>query len=935
MSRRLQIALLLLMLSAITTGALSQTITTVTTSGNTGSVAYVGASATGHRKIAFSSIDGTMRAYAVWNPGSTTSGFYYSTAPSPYTTWSTPTMINGTNTSTVSTGPLSCALFSDTPSGAGNLYFAYDAAGGHTQLQVFEPAGTITTPGTGYAWLTSPVTYGTAGGSTFGAVVSNGATAYARFIVTNSGNYDSYYTTNAINSSSAPTFSAKTNTIAYFNAQSAQVIDYQTYTMFISIGGANSSNPQINYNTMANNVTVNGTYLQSTAQIITDTAHSYALSETDLAAIADSAGNVHLVFNLGSGSTYTGGPGWYETIFVPNSGSPGTGTWSTPALISQMTYQDAEPTWTKDAAGNLYLTYCHYNATNDYGIAQLTEGSVTTSALVPATSTTVVGTVAMSATTITPVSTTGFPSTGTLTVGSITGVTYTGISGGQFTGVSGMSSAQTNPTITSLDIVTHNSVNRRYTSATKEDDGNLHGVVSWVEGTASPYNVKVVTFATKATATLAIGQLTAQAIDANHYGYPNGGPTLNTGNVTGGVAPYAYTVYRSTTSNFTPGSGNILTTLTGNSSGIVPSYQDGAGTLGLIYHYKIGVTDSASTTVYTNQLDAASATQEIRIMYIGASNMTNNPGGGNGFYPWQKASFDLAAMTNASVYTSNIYTSYPPGTNTNCMAYGGASTSQWTPTSGYIPSGGSVNLFNAAEAMAHTITGVQYFTYYGGVDDLPGSASSYGANLAAIGTQLMKDGFLFIISGPPAENNSLNVSLSATDANNAILQSYAAYIAPVGGSFTYTTPYYPTCTTSSAYTNGATTINVNATQYFNTGDGSFTSGGVTISYTGTTLTGSNITAFTGCTWTGSGNLSNGATLTSTRKVGVVAGSQLYQSTFLNNVANAGGSYYIDGTHPSALGAAAWGNMWAQAMYTNVLYPSGGTTTIIYGGAIIQ
>lgn len=58
---------------------------------------------------------------------------------------------------------------------------------------------------------------------------------------------------------------------------------------------------------------------------------------------------------------------------------------------------------------------------------------------------------------------------------------------------------------------------------------------------------------------------------------------------TAGTTPYAYQWYRSTTSGFTPGGGNILsglTSLTPTDSTVVPSTQ---------YYYKVVVIDSAAT----------------------------------------------------------------------------------------------------------------------------------------------------------------------------------------------------------------------------------------------------------------------------------------------------------------------------------------------------
>lgn len=68
---------------------------------------------------------------------------------------------------------------------------------------------------------------------------------------------------------------------------------------------------------------------------------------------------------------------------------------------------------------------------------------------------------------------------------------------------------------------------------------------------------------------------------------------------TGGTAPYTYQWYRSTTSGFTPGGGNIIagaTSLTLNDSGLIPTTQ---------YYYKNIVTDNVAATSTSAQFAAA------------------------------------------------------------------------------------------------------------------------------------------------------------------------------------------------------------------------------------------------------------------------------------------------------------------------------------------
>jgi len=72
--------------------------------------------------------------------------------------------------------------------------------------------------------------------------------------------------------------------------------------------------------------------------------------------------------------------------------------------------------------------------------------------------------------------------------------------------------------------------------------------------------------------------------------------SLSSAAATGGTAPYTYQWYRSTTSGFTPGVGNIIagaTALTLNDTGLIP---------GTKYYYEVVATDSGSVTGNSAQL---------------------------------------------------------------------------------------------------------------------------------------------------------------------------------------------------------------------------------------------------------------------------------------------------------------------------------------------
>lgn len=80
--------------------------------------------------------------------------------------------------------------------------------------------------------------------------------------------------------------------------------------------------------------------------------------------------------------------------------------------------------------------------------------------------------------------------------------------------------------------------------------------------------------------------------------------SLSSAAATGGTGPYTYQWYRSTTTGFSPGGGNIITgatSLTLNDSGLIPNTA---------YFYKVVATDSGSVASTSSQL-AVSTTQPV------------------------------------------------------------------------------------------------------------------------------------------------------------------------------------------------------------------------------------------------------------------------------------------------------------------------------------
>lgn len=112
---------------------------------------------------------------------------------------------------------------------------------------------------------------------------------------------------------------------------------------------------------------------------------------------------------------------------------------------------------------------------------------------------------------------------------------------------------------------------------------------------------------------------------------------------TGGTAPYTYQWYRSTTSGFTPGGGNIL-------GGQTALQLDDTGlTQGVAYYYKVVATDNVSAT-------ATSAQMTVYVRYLVVCDGDSLTGGtGNGNYPTPLA--DLlpnAAIINAGIGSNQL-----------------------------------------------------------------------------------------------------------------------------------------------------------------------------------------------------------------------------------------------------------------------------------------
>jgi hypothetical protein len=98
--------------------------------------------------------------------------------------------------------------------------------------------------------------------------------------------------------------------------------------------------------------------------------------------------------------------------------------------------------------------------------------------------------------------------------------------------------------------------------------------------------------------TLTAGALSVVSIGSNS-------DSLLSAAATSGTAPYTYQWYRSTTTGFSPGVGNLIsgaTALALSDSGLIPNTQ---------YYYKVVVTDAASATATSSQLSVLTTASSL------------------------------------------------------------------------------------------------------------------------------------------------------------------------------------------------------------------------------------------------------------------------------------------------------------------------------------
>ncbi len=259
-----------------------------------------------------------------------------------------------------------------------------------------------------------------------------------------------------------------------------------------------------------------------------------------------------------------------------------------------------------------------------------------------------------------------------------------------------------------------------------------------------------IAWSSQAWITTSSGALTSGT--SSDSGVTSTGCTVTNTGASGGTAPYSYQWYRSTTSGFTPGAGNIIsgaTTLTYADSGLSPSTT---------YYYKMVTTDAASSTVTAAQISVT----------------TSAP----------------ASLTAGTASASNVGST--TATLTSTAASGGypAYTYQWyrSTTSGFTPGGG--NAVSGATSLTLNDTGLTPSTgyyYVMGVTDSHGTIA-YSAQASLTTNASFSPGAAYI-----TYTGVKTVQLSASNAT--------------GGSGTYTYQWYRSTSSGSNGTalSGATT----------------------------------------------------------------------------------------------------------------------------------
>jgi hypothetical protein len=215
----------------------------------------------------------------------------------------------------------------------------------------------------------------------------------------------------------------------------------------------------------------------------------------------------------------------------------------------------------------------------------------------------------------------------------------------------------------------------------------------------------------------------------------------------GGLAPLTNSWYRSTTSNFTPGAGNVI----GGATGLTLTDTPG-GSPGDVFYYKVGATDSSAVPVTSYSITTPAATLKAGpVIGLYGDSLTALYTSSPTTFPaaWAQLLPDYSLAT--SVYGVN-------GADTSILAQGGAS---WNAMKAQF-AGAGVTL--VVIRVGSNDSNSSYYT----------SAATYLARLTAMVNDLVAAGYLVQLDEPPCpKSGSFGVY---TDQSASFCQAYSAQL---------------------------------------------------------------------------------------------------------------------------------------------------------------
>jgi lysophospholipase L1-like esterase len=208
---------------------------------------------------------------------------------------------------------------------------------------------------------------------------------------------------------------------------------------------------------------------------------------------------------------------------------------------------------------------------------------------------------------------------------------------------------------------------------------------------------------------------------------------------TGGTGSKTYQWYRSTTTGFTPGPGNLLSGAT--SLTLADSASLSSGT----YYYRVIATDAAAATATSAQAMGSLWSAPLKIGFIGDS-ITHGINGTSTIPP--------------PTFFADLYSSIdvPRRVTTNNRGIGGTSSSDWISGSAYL-------IAAKASFASGSYTHVHIML---GTNDHGRSPTDYGNNIESCANDLVGAGYIVILSYPPSPNNNNTATYPYSELANLV-----------------------------------------------------------------------------------------------------------------------------------------------------------------------